>query len=571
MAPNSARLPAVAAPLALEAALLGAGAWREHALGGIELVLIALAAVLAGPTSARLLALRGRTDPAPRAFLALELLAFTGLLVYPCGTWALLAGGLAALLHALPFRRVAGSPPSSFGDEAPSALLAILALLAGIRSRAALPLLLTLVATGTYRVRTVALAARRAQVFALVLGAALLEGYSQDGRGMLLLLAALATVATFLAMAPSPRESWKSFALLATNSCVLFGLVNVGASGALSILEALRHEREAAAVVQAQASYDPDPRFQGADLAELTAETWKPLRFEPFTLFRERERQGRFVNVDPRGFRAVKDQGPWPPEKTRFNVFVFGGSTTFGYGVADDDTIPSHLQETLAHVHSGVCVYNFGRGYYYSVQERILFEQLLLSGAVPDVAVFLDGLNDFQLDSVPAMTAQLDASTERAARPEAESLLGDLTRRLPVVELVAALRARSAPQPEPEDERVVASILERYRANKRLIELTASGFGVRPLFVFQPVPTYHFSGPLHPLAAAGLAAHERSRRGYPAVASVRGTLGSDFLWLGDMQEGMTGTLYVDAVHYSGPMGAAIARKIADELARGLDK
>ena len=38
-----------------------------------------------------------------------------------------------------------------------------------------------------------------------------------------------------------------------------------------------------------------------------------------------------------------------------------------------------------------MCVYNFGCGRYYSTQERVLFEQLVSSGAVPDLAVFLDG------------------------------------------------------------------------------------------------------------------------------------------------------------------------------------
>ena len=40
-------------------------------------------------------------------------------------------------------------------------------------------------------------------------------------------------------------------------------------------------------------------------------------------------------------------------------------------------------------------VYNFGRGSYYSSQERILFEQLAVAGHVPDLAVFIDGGSDF--------------------------------------------------------------------------------------------------------------------------------------------------------------------------------
>ncbi|HZU99829.1 MAG TPA: SGNH/GDSL hydrolase family protein [Planctomycetota bacterium] len=554
---------------------LAVGAWREHASRGVELVLVALGLILLGPAYRRLLVLRGRAKPAPRVLAALELASLSGLLVYPVGLWSLLVGGLAALGHALPSRKP-DSPRATAVEEMATAGMALLAGLLGLRSHGALALvLLVVLAFSAYRPgadRSVATAARRFAAFALLAATGLLRGYSTEGFHVALVLAAIATLASLADGRVPLRESYRSFAVLALNTCVLFVLLNLLAWGALAALETLRHGRDAASVTEAQTSYDPNPRFKGADLTELTAETWRPLRFEPFTLFRERERQGRFVNVDPNGFRAVKDQGPWPPDKSRLNVFVFGGSTTFGYGVADDDTIPSHLQEALAHVHSGVCVYNFGRGYYYSVQERILFEQLLLSGAVPSVAVFVDGLNDFQVDSVPAMATQLDAATERASEPELENLFQDLARKLPVAQLASSLGSRRPADTDFKDEKVIAAILDRYRANERLIELTANGFGVRALFVFQPVPTYHFTGPLHPLAASGLAAHERSRYGYPKIAAVRETLGADFLWLGDMQEGMTGALYVDAVHYSGPMCAAIAQKIAQELlARGLEK
>src|SRR6185369_12207002 len=119
------------------------------------------------------------------------------------------------------------------------------------------------------------------------------------------------------------------------------------------------------------------------------------------------------VTVDPAGFRAGRDQRPWPPDPARFNVFVFGGSTTFGYGVADGDTIASQLQPLLARHGRDVAVYNFGRGYYYSTQERILYEQLLAGGFVPALAVFIDGLNDFCYDhDDSAVSARLAAALE---------------------------------------------------------------------------------------------------------------------------------------------------------------
>ena len=76
---------------------------------------------------------------------------------------------------------------------------------------------------------------------------------------------------------------------------------------------------------------------------------------------------------------------------------MFGGSTAFGIGVPDDQTVASHLQTQLGTARDGreVRVYNFGRGAYYSSQERALFERLIVAGYVPNLAIFLDGLNDF--------------------------------------------------------------------------------------------------------------------------------------------------------------------------------
>lgn len=138
------------------------------------------------------------------------------------------------------------------------------------------------------------------------------------------------------------------------------------------------------------------PDLRPHEIQDILEETWKarPFSYEPFTQFKEREFKGRFVNVDQNGFRVSKNQGVWPPDPDSYNVFLFGGSTTFGYGVPDDQTIASYLQDTLqTKMHKEVRVYNFGRGFYYWFQERVLFERLLRSGYSPDMAIFIDGYN----------------------------------------------------------------------------------------------------------------------------------------------------------------------------------
>ena len=71
------------------------------------------------------------------------------------------------------------------------------------------------------------------------------------------------------------------------------------------------------------------------------------------------------------------------------SIWFFGGSTTFGYGVADKETIPAQLEKILK-----TRVINFGRGYFYSAQENQLLREYLKAGYRPKMVIFLDGVNE---------------------------------------------------------------------------------------------------------------------------------------------------------------------------------
>jgi hypothetical protein len=308
------------------------------------------------------------------------------------------------------------------------------------------------------------------------------------------------------------------------------------------------------------------------EVRELLRETWtRPTAYEPFTNSRERRYQGRFVNVHPVGFRRTRDQGPWPPDPTRVNVFVPGGSTTFGYGVADDETIVSSLQAFLdGQLGPGrVACYNFGRGGYYSTGERILFEELLAVGAAPRVAVFVDGLNEFAL-GVPLLAERL----RRYVTSPVGAALQTLGEELPLTQLVARRKAgkparRSAAERAAVfgDPTLLDARIERYLANRRLIRATAHAAGVRALFVWQPVPTYHYDLRYHLFGDLDFEKNEYSTFGYPRMAERvhREPPGPDFLWAADLQDGVHQPLYVDQIHYT----AAASRLIGDAIGRVL--
>ncbi len=324
------------------------------------------------------------------------------------------------------------------------------------------------------------------------------------------------------------------------------------------------------------------PGRDEGSLRRLLGETWtRPFVFEPFTMFGERPAAGDFVNVSRDGFRLTPPQGTWPPSDSNFNIFMFGGSTTFGYGVADDETMAAHLQRELARKTSRpVCLYNFGRGQYFSTQERILFEHLLTKGTRPDLAIFVDGLNDvYYAVDIPYRAAEISRFVFEG-KPDWDRLLKPVPMGRLALSLYKKFFAKSDSagsigdgitpnnlklQVANRSERS-RTVVNRYLQNMKLIEAAATAFGVRTLFVWQPVAAYKYDLTNHPLIGSGIQNADYFQDGYDYFAKLLkiNSLTSNFLWDADMQPSLgRDILYVDKFHYSAHMHAAIAKTIAD--------
>jgi hypothetical protein len=377
-----------------------------------------------------------------------------------------------------------------------------------------------------------------------------------------------------------PTRYYKTFAVVLLNIIVLFGVLNLLAIAVMKI-----GEKSAPSNPVAQ-KYSYDDALKAAytwldkdKMDQLLRESWsRPVIYEAFTQFKERSYSGEYVNVSEEGFRLIKNQGSWPPDPKYFNIFVFGGSTTFGYGVADDQTVASYLQEEFAvQLSSDIRVYNFGRGFYYSTQERILFEQLLTSGFIPDAAIFIDGMNDWLFSpGKPAFTSRLAEVMNGGGKKPKSSWWS----KLPIVKLVASLKSDEAKPPVAQEERppvdeeklygsepYLESVIERYLMNKRMIEAMAAEFAVVPIFVWQPVPTYKYDLSYHVFLTAspqGFLGHLYPRYGYRLFRRRldEQSIGDNFLWSADIQEASKELLYVDLVHYSPDLSRRLAGTIA---------
>lgn len=366
------------------------------------------------------------------------------------------------------------------------------------------------------------------------------------------------------------RRSYVAAAVLLFNILLLFVLANLAMAGAIQIWHRWKHSE-----------LGPEVRRYGFERISRAYPGWphdkliaffKELnlsnewQYEPYTTFRPIPFRGRFINVSVNGYRQGFQPAAWPPSAQNYNVFWFGGSTAFGVGVPDDQTIASWLQAALEPRMCGrtVAVYNFARPQYFSVQEGILFQRLLRDQLRPDLAVFLDGLNEFCCRE-PTMTPLVSRMVDEARSGRLTDRVVDLAAALPIAKL-RFLRAPRPPYPNDGDGMNARQIVDRWLQNCRFIEAIAREEGIRVLFVWQPVPNYHYDLRFHlfggPADFAGLT---NMSKGYSLVDDMRskGALAPNVLWLGDLQASKRENLYVDQVHYS----PKFSREIAAEIAR----
>jgi len=115
--------------------------------------------------------------------------------------------------------------------------------------------------------------------------------------------------------------------------------------------------------------------------------------WHPYVYWRRAKYESPYVNVNEKGIRTT-----WAPENRSgkpLKIFVFGGSTLWGFGARDEFTIPSYVARLLAEkTERDIQVTNFGEAGYVLTQEVLTLLRELQRGNVPDLVIFYDGFND---------------------------------------------------------------------------------------------------------------------------------------------------------------------------------
>jgi len=106
--------------------------------------------------------------------------------------------------------------------------------------------------------------------------------------------------------------------------------------------------------------------------------------YKDFEIWRRTAINSKTINLDTNGFRKNGNT-----KQGDERVAFFGGSTMWGYGVNDDNTIPSHFSKL-----SKQSTFNYGEVGYIARQEFNRLANLYSLGFKPKVVVFYDGVNE---------------------------------------------------------------------------------------------------------------------------------------------------------------------------------
>ncbi len=226
------------------------------------------------------------------------------------------------------------------------------------------------------------------------------------------------------------------------------------------------------------------------ELRDALQEEW-----HSYVYWRSKPYHGRYINIDEEGIRRTWNSS-MSPSRNQLRIFMFGGSTMWGYGARDDFTIPSLVSKKLnSQSARAAWVVNLGETGYVSTQEVITLMLELRRGNVPDIAVFYDGVNDawaaFQSGVAGIPQNEINRVVEFNLRDQ-------LNWRGGFVEKLALYRLSRIARPFGDPlSRVSASghfvspslanaVVDAYLGNVRLVNALAREFGFRAVFFWQP-------------------------------------------------------------------------------------
>jgi hypothetical protein len=195
------------------------------------------------------------------------------------------------------------------------------------------------------------------------------------------------------------------------------------------------------------------------------------------------------LNIDSSGKRLTVRYGNGAGPNTR--IFMFGGSSMWGFAARDSFTIPSLLSAKLAdrgfrHVE----IVNLAQAGFNSTQEVTTLLVELAGGNIPDIAVFLNGYNDIATGihwGAPGHSYAEDIAQRRVDLGK-RGFWGEITGMGRHSKLIQRFTPRAAERKRSEgsDGQLCEQIAQYYRRLHLAVKGLADEFGFHTLTFHQP-------------------------------------------------------------------------------------
>lgn len=290
---------------------------------------------------------------------------------------------------------------------------------------------------------------------------------------------------------------------------------------------------------------------------QIAAESWEANTFayEPWLQFKAADFTSEYVNVN--GFERKSSPSTFvnPSSPDTLEVLFLGGSTMYGYNMADNETIPScflRLYEKKYPQGQTLRVRNYGIPHYYSKQELLLLSKQVFEGKRPDIVVFLDGLTDFYPSRMlyydrPYFSYAMQQVFDGKIFQNANASIIDTSDQLYI------------DPPSVPAEKYYDALLEKYLNNIRQASRLSERTGINAYFFCQPVPFYNYPN-RDKDPVCNKERHARFDHIYPLLEKEADSI-PNLVFLGNMLESENGLPFIDEVHYSPSFSESIAEKI----------
>ncbi|MBL7735340.1 MAG: SGNH/GDSL hydrolase family protein [Chitinophagaceae bacterium] len=295
----------------------------------------------------------------------------------------------------------------------------------------------------------------------------------------------------------------------------------------------------------------------------IAEETVKSNQFvyESWVEFRNIDFDGKYLHMSGQVRKSSPAAYFSPASDDTLDIYFLGGSTTFGFNVTDEETIPSQFVQLYKEKFprgKSIRVYNYAVPTYYSYQELMLLSDLIYKNHTPDIVVFLDGINDFWFVKSSYYGQSYFSFIFRQLFDRGVSAKGDF-RFVDTADVMWKDPVGVAPAV------YYNSVIGNYINNMKNSRMMADIIGAQTYFFCQPAPFYNYPNQQKdPICFKDT--NTRFDYIYATLEKKADSL-PNFTFLGNMLQNETGYPFIDGLHYS----PGFTRKIAEQILFRMEK